>query len=149
MGIIEHIFVAPRRGAPMVALREVEAIAAEGLRGDRYLDPAMRRSPGDQITLIEAEHIDSFVSVTGLPLGPGMPRRNIVTRHVRLNVWVGRRFQLGPVTLQGIELCEPCRLLARRTYPEALSFFPGKGGLRATIVTGGAITVGDSVGAQD
>ena len=133
MGTVEHIFVAPRRGAPMVALREVEAVAAGGLDGDRYLDPAMRRSPDYQVTLIEAENIDAFVDATRLPLSPDMPRRNIVTRHVRLNALVGRRFRVGPVTLEGLELCEPCGLLARRTYPEALAFFVGRGGLRPAV----------------
>ena len=74
-----------------------------------------------------------------------MPRRNVVTRHVRLNEMVGKRFRVGPVTLEGLELCEPCRLFAKRTHKEALQFFSGKGGLRATIVTGGVFVVGDPV----
>jgi MOSC domain-containing protein YiiM len=52
------------------------------------------------------------------------------------------------VELEGLELCEPCSLLARRTHREALKFFVHKGGLRARILTGGLIRVGDSVVAK-
>jgi hypothetical protein len=65
----------------MVERREVEAVAAEGLKGDRYLEPAIRRSRDYQITLIEAENIEAFSGVTGFPLSPEM------TRHVRYTHW--------------------------------------------------------------
>lgn len=129
----------------MVELREVAAVPAEGLVGDRYADAGIRRSPKHEITLIEAENIEAFATATGLPMSADMPRRNVVTRHVRLNEMVGKRFRVGPVTLEGLELCEPCRLFAKRTHKEALQFFSGKGGLRATIVTGGVFVVGDPV----
>jgi MOSC domain-containing protein YiiM len=146
VGIVERIFVAPSRGAPMLDLREVEAVAAEGLKGDRYLDPAIRRSPDYQITLIEAENIEAFTGATGLPMSLAMPRRNIVTRHVNLTALVGTRFRVGQATLEGLELCEPCSLFARRTHKEVLKFFLGRGGLRAAIIVGGVLAVGDTIG---
>ena len=130
----------------MVELQEVEAVRSEGLRGDRYLDPKVRRLPKHEITLIEAEHIEAFAAATGLALSADMPRRNVVTRHVRLNEMLGRRFRVGQVVLEGLELCEPCRLFASRTHKETLAFFAGKGGLRATIVAGGVLAAGDPVG---
>ncbi len=130
----------------MLELTAVEAIAAAGLKGDRYLDAAIRRSPDYQITLIEAEKIEAFTNVTGLPMNPSMPRRNIVTRHVGLNELVGVRFRVGQVILDGLELCEPCSLFAKRTHKEVLKFFLGKGGLRAAIVAGGVLAVGDTIG---
>jgi MOSC domain-containing protein YiiM len=42
-------------------------------------------------------------------------------------------------------LCEPCSLFAKRTHREILKFFVGKGGLRARIVAGGRIQVGDRI----
>ena len=33
----------------------------------------------------------------------------------------------------------------KRTYPQVLSFFKGRGGLRASIVQGGTICVGDTL----
>ncbi len=52
---------------------------------------------------------------------------------------------MGEALLEGIELCEPCRLFQKRTHPEVLRFFAGKGGLRARILSGGIIAAGDPV----
>jgi hypothetical protein len=113
----------------MFGVQQVEAVTSEGPRGDRYLDPAPRRSPDSQVTLIEAENIEAVRIATGLPLGPEMPRRNVVTRHVRVNDPVGRRFAVGPVTLDGLELCEPCALFMQRTHQQTLNFFSREGRL--------------------
>ena len=74
-----------------------------------------------------------------------MPRRNIVTRGIRLNELCSKRFRVGRARFEGLELCEPCNLFATRTHREVLQFFVGKGGLRARIVLGGEIRVGDSI----
>ena len=73
-------------------------------------------------------------------------RRNVVTRDVALNHLVGREFTVGEVRLRGVRLCEPCE------HMEKLSGVAGirkamlhRGGLRADIVRGGTISVGDTV----
>lgn len=147
MGTVAHIFVAPAKRAPMQAVASVEALMDHGLRGDRHAGLNQRR-PEKQVTLIELENIEAFVRETGLPLSPEMPRRNIVTRGVRLNELVGRRFTVGSALLEGVQLCEPCGLFAKLTHREVLGFFAGRGGLRARVISGGAIQVGDSIGAQ-
>lgn len=146
MSAVAHIFVAPAKRAPARAVASVEALANQGLRGDRYAESKNRRGPDYQVTLIELEHIEGFVAATSLAMAPGMPRRNIVTTGVRLNVLVGQRFRVGTAVFEGIELCEPCGVLAKVTHREALQYFVGKGGLRARIVSGGEIRVGDPIG---
>jgi len=148
VGTVAHIFVAPGRGAPMLAFSWVEAVADSGLVGDRYADASIRRGPDHQLTLIELENIRAFEAETGLVLSPDAPRRNIVTSGISLNEFVGRRFRVGPVIAEGLELCEPCRLFKKRTHPEVLRFFVKKGGLRARIAAGGVISIGDSVSAE-
>jgi MOSC domain-containing protein YiiM len=123
----------------------VEALMDAGLTGDRYTEAKNRRSPDYQVTLIELENIEAFSQATGLLLAPETPRRNIVTRGVRLNNLCGKRFRVGRALFEGLELCEPCNLFATRTHREVLKFFVGKGGLRARIVSGGLIRVGDSI----
>ena len=130
----------------MASLRSVQALAGQGLAGDRYTDLANRRSPDYQITLIELENIEFFAANTGLVLTPDMPRRNIVTRGVALNSLLGKRFTVGHAILEGLDLCEPCGLFAKRTHRQVLKFFVGKGGLRARVVGGGEIHVGDRIG---
>jgi MOSC domain-containing protein YiiM len=145
MASVSHIFIAARRGAPMASLPSVEALAEQGLRGDRYAEAPARRSPDYQVTLIELENIEAFTAATGLRLTPEMPRRNVVTRGVRLNELCGRRFRVGNAVLEGPELCEPCGLFAKRTHREVMKYLRGKGGLRARIISGGEIRVGDPV----
>lgn len=145
MGYIQHIFVAAVRGAPMAALAEVEALEECGLRGDRYADAGNRKSADYQLTLIEIENIQAFAQASGLPLAPDEPRRNLVTVGVRLNEFCGKRFQVGEVELEGLELCEPCGTFAKRTHLEVVRFFVRRGGLRCRILRGGFIRVGDAV----
>jgi MOSC domain-containing protein YiiM len=129
----------------MSSLTAAEALPGIGLAGDRYAEAKNRRSPDYEVTLIESENIEGFVRATGRSLTPEMPRRNIVTAGVRLNELLDRRFSIGRAVFEGLELCEPCSLFAKRTYGEVLAFFRGKGGLRARIVSGGILSVGDAV----
>ena len=145
MSNVVQIFVAPKRGAPMSSQQSAEAIAEGGLRGDRYAEAKNRRSPDYQVTFIELENIEAFTQATGLPLAADMPRRNIVTAGIRLNGLCGKRFRVGRARFEGLELCEPCSLFAKRTHREVIQFFVGKGGLRARIVLGGEIRVGDAI----
>ncbi len=123
----------------------VAALTDGGLDGDRYADPANRRGPDYQVTLIESENIAAFSEMVEVPFTPDMPRRNIVTRGIRLNDLCGRTFKVGDATLEGLELCEPCSLFAKRTHRDVLKHFPRKGGLRARILVGGQIHIGDLV----
>ena len=148
MSTVVHIFVASKRGTPMSAEQSVEAVTERGLTGDRYAEAKNRRSPDYQVTFIELENIEAFIQATGLPLTPDMPRRNIITRGIRLNGLCGKHFEAGRARFEGLELCEPCSLFASRTHREVLQFFVGKGGLRARIVSGGEIRVGDAIKAD-
>lgn len=145
MGSIRHIFISPSRGAPMQPLLQVEAIAGSGLRGDRYADAGNRRSDDYQLTLIEIENIEAFVQASGLALAPHEPRRNLVTQGVQLNALNGRRFRVGDVELEGLDLCEPCATFGQRTYLEAVRFFVRRGGLRCRVLNSGMIRVGDPI----
>ena len=135
----------------MRGVAEVIAIAGVGLEGDRYAARtgsfSAKPKPGRQITLIEAEAIEALERELGLVLAPGETRRNLVTRGIALNHLVGREFTVGDVRLRGHELCEPCGDLARMTGKSQI--LPGlvhRGGLRAEILQGGVIRVGDWIG---
>jgi MOSC domain-containing protein YiiM len=129
----------------MSSLTAVEALPGVGLAGDRYAEAKNRRGPDYEVTLIESENIEAFAKATGRELTPEMPRRNIVTAGVRLNPLLGQQFLIGRAVFEGLELCEPCSLFAKRTYSEVLDFFRGKGGLRARIVSGGLVRIGDPI----
>jgi MOSC domain-containing protein YiiM len=126
----------------MVSSQSVMVRAGRGIEGDRYFKASNRKGPDYQLTLIELENIDAFNAAFGTTLAPDAPRRNVVTAGVRLNDLCGRRFKVGPLLLEGLELCEPCRLFKMRTDPHTLKFFEGKGGLRTRVLTGGVLEVG-------
>jgi MOSC domain-containing protein YiiM len=129
----------------MVSSESVMVRADKGIEGDRYFKAPNRKGPDYQLTLIELENIDAFNATFGTQLSPDAPRRNIVTSGVRLNDLSGRQFNVGPLLLEGLELCEPCRLFKVRTDPRTLKFFEGKGGLRTRVLTGGVLKVGDLI----
>jgi MOSC domain-containing protein YiiM len=123
------------------ALRQVgsvSAIAGKGLEGDRHFNARGAR-PGGAITLIEAEVLEDV----GLS-GP-QSRRQVVTRGVRLDDLIGRRFFVGEVECEGVEICEPCLHLQRLTRPGIIDDLLHRGGLNADVVSSGTIAVGDTV----
>jgi MOSC domain-containing protein YiiM len=149
-GRVEAIHITDTAEAPMRGVAEIQAIAGLGLEGDRYAAKkgsfSKKDKPGRQITLVEAEAIEALERELGLVLVPGETRRNLVTRGVALNHLVGRDFSVGGARLRGHELCEPCGDLARMTgKPTLLAGLVHRGGLRAEILAGGLIRVGDEV----
>lgn len=156
-GKILAIFVAADKGLPMQYTQQVEAVRGVGLLGDRYatgkgawsgvrVGEAIRH-----VSFIENEAVATIVN-NGLALTPKLTRRNILTEGVQLNELVGKIFRIGsdgPI-FRGAELCTPCG------RPGKLSGVPdlkkqlenaleGRGGLRAEIIKGGMIAVGDVI----
>jgi MOSC domain-containing protein YiiM len=74
-----------------------------------------------------------------------MARRNIVTHGIALNHLVEKQFNIGAVILRGTRLCEPCVHLEKLSQAGAMRGLIHRGGLRAEIVTGGTIRVGDEI----
>ena len=138
-GTVEAINVSPENERLPEPVPEVE-VTEEGVRGDRYFGER-------NLTLIEAEAIESFVSETGIELTPAESRRQVLTRGIRLNDLVGRRFVVGEVECVGEEWCEPCSHLQGLTRPGVLRGMVHRAGLRADIVSGGRIAVGDEIAA--
>ena len=148
-GNVVSVQIAPQAGAPMVTLEQVEAVAGKGLAGDRYFHRvgtySERPGTGRQVTLIESESIEALAREAGLDLAAAASRRNITTRDVPLNHLVGRRFRVGDVVLEGTRLCEPCQHLEGLTRPGVVKALVHRAGLRADIVGGGTIRVGDPI----
>lgn len=148
-GTLISIHIAATAGAPVEQRDSAEAIAGRGLQGDRYFDGAgyWSKHPGvgRQITLIEVEAIEALEREKKIVIAPGAARRNLVTRGVPLNHLVGREFQIGEVRLRGTRLCEPCDYLEGLTTQGILTGLIHRGGLRADVVSGGTIRVGDTI----
>lgn len=150
-GRVEAIHVAPERGSPPRAVERVRATAGAGLEGDRYANGrgtwcrSGERGRGRDLTLVEAEEIERLALDFGIELAPGEARRNVTTRGIRLAELVGRRFRVGPVICEGVRLCEPCTYLEEVTGKPLREPLVHRAGLRADIVAGGKIAVGDAI----
>lgn len=146
-GFIEALYIAPEAKAPMQAVESAHLIAGCGIEGDRYWRGAGTFShwPRDhELTLVEAEVIESVTAEWSLTFTPGETRRNIVTRDIRLNPLVGRRFRIGNALCIGTRLCEPCAHLEKMTGKGGLArMMVHRGGLRARILEDGTIRIGD------
>lgn len=144
-GTVEQILLAGPKGTPRNAVDRATAVAGMGLEGDRYFGQKPGRYAADrQVTLIEAEAVEA-VRAIGVPLAAADARRNMVTRGVRLNDLVGRTFKIGDAVLRGVELCHPCGRLAKLTYRGVTRDLKMRGGLRAEVLHGGDIRLGDAL----
>jgi hypothetical protein len=139
VGVVEALVIAPAAEAPVVLVEEAVAVPGHGLKGDRYAAGAgtfASGGPGSALTLVDAAVLAS--------LGRDVDhRRNVVVRGIDLNALVGRDFTLGEVHCRGRRLCEPCAHLDRLNDGGVLRPLVHRGGLRADIVAGGTVRVGD------
>src|SRR5919108_6290633 len=114
-GRVEGIYITAEHHALPEPVESVRAFAGRGLEGNRYFyDDA---PPGRAITLIAAEAVEAMKREHGISIEPRESRRNVVTRGVDVNDLVGKRFRVGGVECQGVELCEPCSHLEAMTKP--------------------------------
>jgi MOSC domain-containing protein YiiM len=134
----------------MKVLRSAEALANRGLKGDRYAQGAGTFSDpngrGYDLTLVEAEALEELAA-RGLELHPADARRNIVVRGISLDDLIGQHFCIGEVECFGQRRCEPCAHLEKLTKPGVLRGLVHRGGLRADVLSGGRIQIGDVVAA--
>jgi MOSC domain-containing protein YiiM len=154
-GTVEVIALARRATDDLHVVEHARALPDRGLEGDRYaakagtFTPAKDTARGYDLTLIEAEVLDSLTLADGSHLEYAAARRNVVTRGIDLNALVGRRFRIGDVECLGQRLCEPCSHLERLTTKGALRSLIHRGGLRADILSEGELTVGASLETLD
>jgi MOSC domain-containing protein YiiM len=151
-GRLVGIYTCAGAGAPMQSRDAIRAVEGIGLDGDRYaLDVRTgkfsdREGTGRQVTLVEREAIAAVNAAEGdAAVAEGDTRRNLVTEGVPLNHLVGRTFRIGAVVLHGRRLAEPCSYLASLTARGVSRALVHRGGLRADVLTGGTIRVGDAI----
>src|SRR5882724_3997919 len=146
-GTVISINIAPDAAAPMQTVNEALAIPGRGLEGDRYFDGKgtfSKPQPDRELTLIEVEAIEAMKRELDVDYGLSDSRRNVVTRGVPLNHLVGKEFWIGEVKARGLRLCEPCSHLQKLSHEKVLPGLVHRGGLRAQILTGGLIRVGET-----
>jgi MOSC domain-containing protein YiiM len=135
---VEAIHLGAPRVAELWTVEAVHAVAGKGLEGDRHFHEE-GASPGQALTLVEAEVVEE------VGLATGETRRQLTVRGLKLNDLVGKHFRVGEVECFGVELCEPCLHLEELTRPGMIKALVHRAGINADIVSGGTIRVGDRV----
>jgi MOSC domain-containing protein YiiM len=150
---VVSLHIASYGAAPMQSVTTVTAVAGRGIVGDRYFTQSGTYSnhPGNgrAVTLIEIEAIEALARECDVHLAAGTVRRNLVTHGVALNDFIGKTFTVGAVVLHGTRLCEPCWHLEKLAGKGVARGLIHRGGLRAEIVSGGSVQVGDAIAGVD
>lgn len=162
-GKLESIYLRPARGVASVSPNNAQAVAQQGLVGDRtYLaapknpvgsNPQESKRPASkrQITLIQAEHITVISALIGKPVSAAMLRRNLVVSGINLlatkSLFKDQTMQLtiGEVVLEITGPCEPCSKMELALGQGGYNAMRGHGGVTAKIIKGGALKVGDMI----
>ena len=122
----------------------IEVLANKGIVGDRHFDD--NNEPFCQLSLIESENIDNYNTKFGLNISYVDFRRNIITKGIKLNNLVGKKFQIGNVKVEGIDLCRPCKHLSEMLNQDnIIKEFLKKGGLRCQILSSSIIHTGNEI----
>lgn len=145
-GKVVEINISPEHERLPEPVERARAVPGRGIEGDRYFQSEGDPEPdGEDLTLVATEALEALEREHGIALTAAETRRNIATRGVDLNALVGRRFRVGELECEGVELCEPCNHLEGLTMPGVLKGLVHRGGLRAAILRPGEIAVGDAI----
>ena len=152
--LIRQIFISPGHNYfghhgqapddyPLVEVASIECVAGHGIRGDRFYD--YRDNYKGQITFFSLEVFEMLIRHFGLTnKSAGTVRRNVIVSDIDLNSLIGEEFSIQGVRLLGTGHCKPCYWLDQAVVPGTEEFLEGNGGLRAQILSDGAIAVGEA-----
>src|SRR5438309_6151275 len=116
-GHVEAIFLTAEHGDLPAPADRVRAHAGRGLNGNRYYWDEGGAPPGGAVTLIASEAVEAVACEGDVSVEPAATRRNVLTRGIDVNTLLGKRFRIGAVECEGVELCEPCATLEGMTQP--------------------------------
>ena len=144
MSEVFKIGITDKNNQKIKEVNSINVLANKGILGDRHFQEF--NDPFNQLSLIESENIDYYNIKYGLNIPYKDFRRNIITKGVKLNDLVGKKFKIGDVKVEGIDLCRPCRHLTEILGQDnILKEFLRKGGLRCEILSSSTIKIGDKI----
>ena len=148
MSEVYKIGISNRNNQQIQEVNSIDVLANQGVLGDRHFKEF--NDPYNQLSLIESENIDYYNNKYGLNIPYVDFRRNIITKGIQLNHLIGKKFQIGKVELEGIDLCRPCRHLSEvLDQDNIIKEFLRRGGLRCQILSSSSIEVGNKIKTLD
>jgi MOSC domain-containing protein YiiM len=123
---------------PIHEVTELKCVAGRGLEGDRYFDH--QPDYKGQITFFADEVYGTLCAKFDTwDRPPSVFRRNVITRGIDLNTLIGAEFEIQGVRFLGVEESRPCHWMDHAFCPGAQEALKGNGGLRARILSSGAL----------
>ena len=120
---------------------QAECVAGRGIRGDRFFD--FKENYKGQITFFSLEVFEALRRELNLPQAEcSGTRRNAFVTGIDLNSLIGVEFEVQGVRFAGTEQCKPCHWMDSALGHGAENWLQGRGGLRARILTDGALQCG-------
>jgi len=98
-----------------------------------------------QITLIEAETIETMSRELDYDIPAGASRRQIMVKGVKLNELVGKNLRLGQILVRVEDKCNPCNNMEKKIGVGARNAMNDRGGIRCRIIEGGELNVGNKI----
>ena len=148
MSKVYKIGITNKNNQQIEEVNSIDVLANQGVLGDRHFNEF--NDPYNQLSLIESENIDYYNIKYGLNIPYIDFRRNIITKGIQLNDLVGKKFQIGKVELEGIDLCRPCKHLSEALQQNnIIKEFLRRGGLRCQILSSSSIEVGNKIKVLD
>jgi MOSC domain-containing protein YiiM len=142
VGTVQWIGLRPARKAEIQVVSTAE-INEQGLEGDFF------RGAGGApraVTLIQAEHLPVIANIMEREkIDPALLRRNIVVSGINLKSLKKRQFQIGSAILFGTGNCAPCNQMEEQLGSGGYSAMRGHGGITASVIQPGTISIGDQV----
>jgi len=140
-GTVEWLSIRSEKNKAVKILDRVK-VSSKGLDGDHYAGRSGNRS----ITLIQSEHLTALASLLHREeVGPAELRRNIVVSGINLLALKDRQFKIGTVVLKMTGLCHPCSRMEKVLGEGGYNAMRGHGGITASVVIPGTITLKDKV----
>ena len=144
---VNKIFITSKAGAAMQRVSDIQAIANQGLKGDRYCTGCGYWSDSDscEVTLIAQENLDHIESVTKICVQDGQHRRNIVTKDIQLHSLKGKRFRIGTAYFSYQRPRPPCLYIQKLTEPGMVKALAYSGGICVRCFMSGRIRENDTI----
>lgn len=149
---IKHLYISPGHNYftnvpgqpgshPTTDEDQVEAVAAMGLKGDRFY--GYKDHYEGQVTFFAWEVYEEMCKALDIrDKLPEVFRRNIVISGIPVTALIGHEFSIGDAVFRGTKHCAPCSWMDAGFGDGALRFLRGRGGLRARILETGTVRKG-------
>ena len=125
--------------APTLTHQSIKLVPNQGIKDDRF---EFAKYP---ITFLSLEVATEVCKELELPLQLELFRRNIVISGVHLNSLIKKQFIIDGIVFEGLAHCAPCTWMNHVLKKGAFSLMSGRGGLRAKVIDGGELFLGDAI----